>query len=130
MLIGRSRAGMCPGTALGFFWALGGMYQWVSPVDVLIHSGEAAAERRELYRFSADLGKLALRLADQYGSNHEKWCVCFVLDWCGNVTVDVRISRALLLFCPLVSGYDSAHFRTNIPRLEQALKFGQSAGDR
>ncbi|EKM60729.1 uncharacterized protein PHACADRAFT_155836 [Phanerochaete carnosa HHB-10118-sp] len=88
------RAGMCPGTALGFFWALG-----------------AAAERRELYRFSADLGKLALHLADQYGSSHEK-------------------CRALLLFCPLVSGYDSAHFRTNVPRLEQALKFGQSAGDR
>ncbi|GJE87861.1 histidine kinase [Phanerochaete sordida] len=88
------RAGMCPGTALGFFWALA-----------------AAAERRELYRFSADLGKLALRLADQYGSSHEK-------------------CRALLLFAPLVSGYDSAHYRTNIPRLEQALKFGQSAGDR
>ena len=39
----------------------------------------AAAERRELYRFSADLGKLALHLADQYGSNHEKWSAnCFV----------------------------------------------------
>ncbi|KIP05676.1 hypothetical protein PHLGIDRAFT_128752 [Phlebiopsis gigantea 11061_1 CR5-6] len=88
------RAGMCPGTALGFFWALG-----------------AAAERRELYRFSADLGRLALRLADQYGSSHEK-------------------CRALLLFCPLVGGYDSAHYRTNLPRLEQALKYGQSAGDR
>ncbi|KAI0700426.1 histidine kinase [Cytidiella melzeri] len=88
------RSGMCSGTALGFFWALG-----------------AAAERRELYRFSADLGKLALRLADQYGSSHEK-------------------CRALLLFCPLVSGYDSVHIRANIPRLEDALKYGQSAGDR
>ena len=39
-------------------------------------------------------------------------------------------SRALLLFSALVAGYDSAHYRTNIPRLEQALKFGQSAGDR
>ncbi|KAI0809255.1 histidine kinase [Irpex lacteus] len=87
------RSGMCPGTALGFFWALG-----------------AAAERRELYRFSADLGKLALRLADQYGSSHEK-------------------CRSLLLFCPLVSGYDSVHIRANIPRLEDALKYGQSAGD-
>ncbi|KAI0090021.1 histidine kinase [Irpex rosettiformis] len=88
------RSGMCPGTALGFFWALG-----------------AAAERRELYRFSADLGKLALRLADQYGSSHEK-------------------CRSLLLFCSLVSGYDSIHIRSNIPRLESALKYGQSAGDR
>ena len=33
----------------------------------------AAAERRELFRFSADLGKLALRIADQYGSSFEKW---------------------------------------------------------
>ena len=33
----------------------------------------AAAERRELFRFSADLGKLALRIADQYGTSFEKW---------------------------------------------------------
>ncbi|KAH9850662.1 histidine kinase [Lenzites betulinus] len=88
------RAGMCPGTALGFFWALG-----------------AAAERRELYRFSADLGKLALRIADQYGSSFEK-------------------CRALLLFSIMVSGFDNVHIRANIPRLEQAIKYGQSAGDR
>jgi hypothetical protein len=71
---------MCPGTALGFFWALGGMSQQFPSSDVLIYHGEAAAERRELYRFSADLGKLALRLADQYGSNHEKWYVCYLSD--------------------------------------------------
>ncbi|KAI0367509.1 histidine kinase [Pilatotrama ljubarskyi] len=88
------RAGMCPGTALGFFWALG-----------------AAAERRELYRFSADLGKLALRIADQYGTSFEK-------------------CRALLLFSIMVSGFDNVHIRANVPRLEQAIKYGQSAGDR
>ncbi|TBU58822.1 histidine kinase [Dichomitus squalens] len=85
------RAGMCPGTALGFFWALG--------------------ERRELFRFSADLGKLALRIADTYGTNFEK-------------------CRALLLFSIMVSGFDNVHIRANVPRLEQAIKFGQSAGDR
>ncbi|KAI8983351.1 histidine kinase [Trametes punicea] len=88
------RAGMCPGTALGFFWALG-----------------AAAERRELYRFSADLGKLALRIADQYGTSFEK-------------------CRALLLFSIMVAGFDNVHIRANVPRLEEAIKYGQSAGDR
>ncbi|EPS99596.1 hypothetical protein FOMPIDRAFT_1147208 [Fomitopsis schrenkii] len=88
------RSGMCSGTALGFFWALG-----------------AAAERRELYRFSADLGKLALRIADQYGSSYEK-------------------CRALVLFSSMVSGFDNVHIRTNLTRLEEALKYGQSAGDK
>jgi hypothetical protein len=36
-------------------------------------------ERRELYRFSADLAKLALRIADRYGTSGEKWCV---IDMC------------------------------------------------
>ncbi|KAH9945631.1 histidine kinase [Amylocystis lapponica] len=88
------RSGMCPGTALGFFWALG-----------------AAAERRELYRFSADLGKLALRIADQYGSSYEK-------------------CRALVLFSSMVSGFDNVHIRANLPRLEEAMKYGKSAGDK
>ncbi|TFY70056.1 hypothetical protein EVJ58_g22 [Rhodofomes roseus] len=85
---------MCSGTALGFFWALG-----------------AAAERRELYRFSADLGKLALRIADQYGTSYEK-------------------CRALVLFASMVSGFDNVHIRANLTRLEEALKYGQSAGDK
>ncbi|KAH9927462.1 histidine kinase [Epithele typhae] len=88
------RAGMCPGTALGFFWALG-----------------AAAERRELFRFSTDLGKLALRIADQYGTSFEK-------------------CRALVLYVSMVSGFDNVHIRANIPRLEEAIKYGQGAGDR
>ncbi|KAF9015434.1 dual-domain HisK/Mak2 protein kinase [Cyathus striatus] len=88
------RSGMAPGTALGFFWALG-----------------AAAERRELYRFSADLGKLALRIAARHGSMGEK-------------------CRANLLYCALVSGFDSVHIRSNLPKLEEAIKYGNTAGDR
>ncbi|KAH9921391.1 histidine kinase [Fomitopsis serialis] len=71
----------------------------------------AAAERRELYRFSADLGKLALRIADQYGTSYEK-------------------CRALVLFSSMVSGFDNVHIRANLTRLEEALKYGQSAGDK
>jgi hypothetical protein len=85
---------MAPGTALGFFWALG-----------------VAAERRELYRFSTDMGKLALSIADKHGSTGEK-------------------CRALVLFCAMVSGYDTVHIRSNIPRLEEAIRYGESAGDR
>ncbi|THH17217.1 hypothetical protein EW146_g3550 [Bondarzewia mesenterica] len=88
------RSGMSPGTAIGFFWTL-----------------EAAAERKGLYRFSADLGKLALRIADQYGTSSEK-------------------CRSLVLFSAMVSGYDNVHLRTNIPRLEEAAKYASSAGDR
>ncbi|KZT06226.1 histidine kinase [Laetiporus sulphureus 93-53] len=88
------RFGMCSGAALGFFWALGG-----------------AAERRELYRFSTDLGKLALRIADQHGTSYEK-------------------CRALVLFSSMVAGFDTVHIRANLARLEEAIKYGQSAGDR
>ncbi|KAJ3724256.1 hypothetical protein DFJ43DRAFT_1157787 [Lentinula guzmanii] len=88
------RSGISTGTALGFFWALGG-----------------AAERRELYRFSADLAKLAIRIADVHGSSGEK-------------------CRAYVLYCSLVSGYDNVHMRSTLPRLEQALQYGSSAGDR
>ncbi|OSX67898.1 hypothetical protein POSPLADRAFT_1043081 [Postia placenta MAD-698-R-SB12] len=91
------RSGMCPGTALGFFWALGGF--------------SAAAERRELYRFSADLGRLALRIADEFGTSYEK-------------------CRALVLFSSMVSGFDNVHIRANLARLEEAMKYGQSAGDK
>jgi hypothetical protein len=47
---------MSAGTANGFFWAL-----------------PAAAERRGLYRFAADLGRLALQIADKHGTMAEKW---------------------------------------------------------
>ncbi|KAK2461712.1 hypothetical protein APHAL10511_006175 [Amanita phalloides] len=88
------RSGMTPGTTLGFFWALG-----------------AAAERRELYRFSTDLAKLALRIADKYGNSGEK-------------------CRAQVLFCAMVSGFDNVHVSANLPRLEEAIKYGSGAGDR
>lgn len=35
----------------------------------------AAAERKELYRFSVDLGKLALRIAERHGTNADRWYV-------------------------------------------------------
>ncbi|KAF8061003.1 hypothetical protein FPV67DRAFT_1673829 [Lyophyllum atratum] len=88
------RHGMSPGTAVGLFWAVG-----------------AAAEKRGLYRFSADLGKLALKIAEMHGHSGEK-------------------CRAQVLYCAMVSGYDSVHIRANIPRLEDAIKYGNGAGDR
>ena len=30
----------------------------------------------------------------------------------------------------MVSGFDNVHIRANLPRLEEAIKYGQSAGDR
>jgi hypothetical protein len=39
-------------------------------------------------------------------------------------------SRAQVLFAAMVSSFDSVHIRANIPRLEEALKYGNSAGDR
>ncbi|KIY45235.1 dual-domain HisK/Mak2 protein kinase [Fistulina hepatica ATCC 64428] len=86
--------GMATGTALGFMWAISG-----------------AAERRGMYRFSADLGKLALRIAERHGSSGEK-------------------CTAQVLFVALVSGFDNIHLRANIARLEEAYKYGNSAGDR
>ena len=55
----------------------------------------AAAERRELFRFSADLGKLALRIADQYGTSFEKW---LVQQHCVQVGLLTRFEAALS-FC-------------------------------
>ena len=39
-------------------------------------------------------------------------------------------SRAQVLFCAMVSGFNSAHVRANLPYLEDAIKYGLSAGDR
>lgn len=66
---------MSPGTALGFFWALVGVYrECLSAIACLVTSA-AAAERKELYRFSVDLGKLALRIAERHGTNADRWHV-------------------------------------------------------
>lgn len=43
---------------------------------------------------------------------------------------DHPTSRALVLFSSMVSGFDNVHIRTNLTRLEEALKYGQSAGDK
>ncbi|EIW86383.1 dual-domain HisK Mak2 protein kinase [Coniophora puteana RWD-64-598 SS2] len=85
--------GMSPGTALGFLWAL------------------AAAERREMFRFASELGKMALHLADLHGGSMEK-------------------CRARVLYCAMVAPYDNVHLRMNVGRLIDARRYGQSAGDR
>lgn len=46
------------------------------------------------------------------------------------ISTEQSHSRALLLFVSFISGYDNVHIRTNLPRVEDALKYGQSAGDR
>jgi hypothetical protein len=72
------RSGLSPGSGVGIMWCLGGnisrLFQdefrvWVADRTAFA----AAAERRELYRFSADLGKLALRVAGLHGSAAEQW---------------------------------------------------------
>ncbi|KAF7319894.1 Histidine kinase [Mycena kentingensis (nom. inval.)] len=88
------RSGMSPGTAIGFFWALG-----------------AAAERKDLYRLSVDLAQVALKIANQHGGSGDK-------------------CRAHLLYGAMVSGYDNIHIRSNIDRMQIAMQYGQSAGDR
>ncbi|KAJ7630475.1 hypothetical protein FB45DRAFT_915621 [Roridomyces roridus] len=88
------RSGMSPGTALGFFWALG-----------------AAAERKDLYRLSVDLAQVALKIADLHGGSGDK-------------------CRAHVLYCAMVSGYDNVHIRANLYRLQMAVQYGHSAGDR
>ncbi|KAJ7748524.1 hypothetical protein DFH07DRAFT_747280 [Mycena maculata] len=88
------RSGMSPGTALGFFWALG-----------------AAAERKDLYRLSVDLAQVALKIADLHGGSGDK-------------------CRAHVLYCAMVSGYDNVHIRANVYRMQMAIQYGHSAGDR
>jgi len=47
------------------------------------------------------------------------------------LVVDIpMISCAHALFAAMVAPFDSVHIRANIPRLEVALKYGHSAGDR
>ncbi|TRM62878.1 histidine kinase [Schizophyllum amplum] len=70
-----------------------------------------AAERRGQYRLSVALGNIALRLADTYGGSAEK-------------------CTAQVLYTALVSGFANVHLRVNIAKLEEAIKYGYSAGDR
>jgi len=48
------------------------MHLFLIPIALLI-AFSASAERKELYRFSVDLGKLALRIAERYGTNADRW---------------------------------------------------------
>jgi heme/copper-type cytochrome/quinol oxidase subunit 3 len=66
-------SGMSPGTALGFFWALTGVHRKHLSAITPLTTSAAAAERKELYRFSVDLGKLALRIAECHGTNSDRW---------------------------------------------------------
>jgi hypothetical protein len=66
-------SGMSPGTALGFFWVLGGVYCYFLSATTFLIALAASAERKELYRFSVDLGKLALRIVEQHGTNADRW---------------------------------------------------------
>ncbi|KAL1747326.1 histidine kinase [Schizophyllum fasciatum] len=70
-----------------------------------------AAERRGQYRLSVALGNVALRLAERYGGSAEK-------------------CTAQVLYTALVSGFANVHLRVNIAKLEEAIKYGYSAGDR
>ncbi|KAJ7275535.1 histidine kinase [Mycena haematopus] len=88
------RSGMSPGTAIGFFWALG-----------------AAAERKELYRLSVDLAQVALKIVERHGGSGDK-------------------CRAHVLYAAMVSGYDNVHIRANVDRMQLAMQYGHSAGDR
>ncbi|EIN13359.1 histidine kinase [Punctularia strigosozonata HHB-11173 SS5] len=71
----------------------------------------ACGERRDLYRFSCDLANLGLQIADRYGGNYEK-------------------CRCRTLYVAMVAGFGPTHLRTVLPRLEEAVKLGYSAGDR
>lgn len=48
----------------------------------------------------------------------------------GITLTENNVSRAQVLFCSMVSGFDNIHIRANLPRLEQAVKYGNSSGDR
>jgi hypothetical protein len=87
----------------------------------------AAAERKELYRFSVDLGKLALRISERHGTNADRWYVS--LAWPSSIP-NVFLSRSLVMYCSMVSAYENVHIRSNLPRLEDATKYANSAGDR
>jgi biotin synthase-like enzyme len=87
----------------------------------------AAAERKELYRFSVDLGKLALRIAERHGTNADRWYVSLA---CLSSTLNISSSRSLVMYCSMVSAYENVHIRSNLTRLEEATKYANSAGDR
>jgi len=101
---------MSVGTALGFFWTL-----------------PATAERRGLYRFAADLGRLALQIAEKYGSMSEKW-FDHLLD--PVIAHSTLLSRVQVLFCSLIAGFDQAHLGSHLGLLSEAVRYGETAGDR
>jgi hypothetical protein len=94
---------------------------------MLAEQNTVAAERKELYLFSTDIAKVALRIAEKHGSTGEKW---YVIELRYLLKPMSATSRAQVLFCSHVSGFDNVHIRGNLFRLEKAIKYGNSAGDR
>lgn len=82
---------------------------------------------RDLFRFSVDMGKIALQIAEKHGTASEIW---FVHLSGGRRPLLTSFSRAQVLFCSMVSGFDSTHVRSNVARLDAACKYGASSGDR
>ena len=68
------------GCHLGLPWVSFGLWEvCFNGISEFFHSHiSLALERRELYRFSADLAKLALRIAERHGSSGEKWFVPYI----------------------------------------------------
>jgi len=64
-----------------------------------------------------------------HGSSSEKWFV-WVFVVCVTHFSCYHGSRAQVLYCAMVAGYDNVHLRSNIPRLAEAVQFGNGAGDR
>ncbi len=57
----------------GIFLGLGRLVYYIMVAWWYVYLTEGAAENRKKYRFSSDLSKLALRIADRYGTSSEKW---------------------------------------------------------
>jgi hypothetical protein len=101
---------MSPGTALGFFWALGGVDRYISSTINYLIALTAAAERKQLYRFSVDLGKLALRIVERHGTNADRWHVTFIaasLSYIFNAP-SVALWSCIAPWCPLMITFTSA----------------------
>ncbi|KAJ7356807.1 dual-domain HisK/Mak2 protein kinase [Mycena albidolilacea] len=97
------------------YWVLLGSRWYVVytsvPCPRPLTSCVAAAERKELYRLSVDLAQVALKIVERHGGSGDK-------------------CRAHVLYSAMVSGYDNVHIRANLDRMQMAMQYGHSAGDR
>ena len=123
----RIRSGMSPGMALGFFWALGGLFFQGRFFFSLQYLTSCCRTKRIISVFSWPC---------QDGSTYRgaiwnfwRKMVCIRLSHCANL-IRMIYSRVQVLFCSMVSGFDNVHIRANLPLLDQAIKYGNSSGDR